>query len=441
MNALSFPLSRSTLHARPSHWPSAGLLYVWSVPLATAAGGLKGIRIAGLEYTGFLWLGYLVAGWFLLLAELSLRRNTRPNMPVGRWLLWLAVVWGSFAWGERGWRNVQDALQISLPILVGMLASIYVRHAADLWTLLRMCGVASLGIGAIFFADKAGILRAAGLESDIRACALTLALFGAFFLAAIPDRWLWPILGWSGCILLTFITGGRMATLALLSAPVLHPRLKRTSVRIGAIAAFVALGIGLFYTPTFQKRFFYEGKGTLTQVFRGEFLGFGRFEAWPLILDEVQNRPWQGHGVGSTRTFVPTVWEEMTLPHNDYLRIAFELGLLGLVVFVLAALTQMYSLRREMLTAKGVVRYGFAAALLGWCMFLIAACTDNPLVYAVWFTNPLFAVMGAAYGVATREPRPVAVQPLWLIDAPATTADDGAFTIIPVLDPPAEDAS
>ncbi len=406
MNAWSLPASTTAFRSlRDSSRPRLGQLYVWSVPLAAAAGGLKGIRILGLEYTGFLWLGYLVAGWFLLLSELAVRRDTRPTLPVGRWILWLAVVWGSLAWGDRGWRNVQDALQLSLPVLVGAIASIYIRSAADLWPLFRSCWIATAGIAALFVAEKLGLVAATGLVSDIRACALTLALYGAFFLAAIPDRWLGPLAGWAGCILLTFITGGRMATLALLAAPVLHPRLKSMTIRLSTIVLFMTIGIGLFYTPTFQKRFFYEGKGTLTQVMRGEFLGFGRFEAWPLIYAEVKNRPWQGHGVGTTRSFVPTVWEDMTLPHNDYLRIAFELGLLGLTVFLLAAITQMFALRREMRLAKGIVRYAFAASLLGWWVFLIAACTDNPLIYAVWFTNPLFAVMGAAYGVVTREPR------------------------------------
>ena len=440
MNAL--PASAPTLamsSLRDRSRPRLGQLYVWSVPLAAAAGGLKGIRLFGLEYTGFLWLAYFVAGWFLLLGELSVRRETRPTMPMGRWLVWLAVVWGSFGWGDRGWRNVQDALQLSLPVLVGALASIYIRRAADLWPLLRNCGIATAGIGVLFIADKLGLISAVGLVSDIRACALTLALYGAFFLAAIPDRWFWPLVGWSGCILLTFVTGGRMATAAILATPVLHPRLKSTTIRLAAIAFFLAAGIGLFYTPVFQKRFFYEGKGTLSQALRGDFLGAGRFEAWPLIYAEAENTPWLGHGVGTTRSFVPTVWEEMALPHNDYLRIWFELGLLGLSVFLLAALAQMISLGREMSQAKGIVRYAFAAALLGWFVFLISACTDNPLIYAVWFTNPLFALMGAAYGVATREPRD-AFGPGFL---PGDSAGSGELhvTILPLPDDQSEGRS
>jgi|GEM_PF-1154225 len=440
MNAWLLPASTPALRSlRDYGRPRLGQIYVWSVPLAAAAGGLKGIRLFGLEYTGYLWLAYFVAGWFLLLAELAVRRDTRPTMPSGRWLIWLTVVWGSFAWGDRGWRNVQDALQLSLPILVGVLASIYIRRAADLQPLLRNCGIATAGIAALFVAEKLGIVAVTGLVSDIRACALTLALYGAFFLAAIPDRWFWPLVGWAGCIMLTFVTGGRMATLALLAVPVLHPRLKSTTIRFGAIAVFLAMGIGLFYTPVFQKRFFYEGKGTLSQVMRGEFLGAGRFEAWPLIYSEAENKPWLGYGVGTTRGFVPTVWEDMTLPHNDYLRIAFELGILGLSIYLLATFSQMISLGREMSRTKGIVRYAFAATLLGWFVFLISACTDNPLTYAVWFTNPLFALMGAAYGVATREPREG--QSPTSFEFEPSENDELQVTIVPFTDAQGEDRS
>jgi O-antigen ligase len=327
-------------------------------------------------------------------------------MPLGRWMVWLAVVWASLSWGNRGWRNVQDAVQMSLPVLVGALSSIYVRRAADLLVFFKACGATLVGIGLIFVAHKGGILAAAGLEADIRACALTLALFGGFFIAALPDRWLMPLASWLGCMLLTFITGGRMATMALLVCPVFHPRLKSITLRVVAMALFACVGIGLFYTPRFQKRFFYEGKGTLTQVMQGEFLGFGRFEAWPLIYERAMNRRWYGYGAGSTREFVPVVWEDMTLPHNDYLRVFFEFGLLGLSVFLIASIGQIVALVRRSRRTRGVVRYAFAAAAMGWAIFLMAACTDNPLTYALWVTNPLFALMGAAYGVATREPRP-----------------------------------
>jgi hypothetical protein len=39
---------------------------------------------------------------------------------------------------------------------------------------------------------------------------------------------------------------------------------------------------------------------------------------------------------------------------------------------------------------------------MGWAILLLTMCTDNPLTYALWVTNPLFALTGAAYGVATR---------------------------------------
>ena len=49
-----------------------------------------------------------------------------------------------------------------------------------------------------------------------------------------------------------------------------------------------------------------------------EFDSSGRFEAWPLILEEALQHAWLGHGVGTAQRFVPEVWPGVVAPHNDY---------------------------------------------------------------------------------------------------------------------------
>jgi hypothetical protein len=46
--------------------------------------------------------------------------------------------------------------------------------------------------------------------------------------------------------------------------------------------------------------------------------------------------------------------------------------------------------------------------LRGWDLF-ISSCTDNTITYHIYFTNPLFAILGAAYGVVAAESEPATV--------------------------------
>jgi O-antigen ligase len=178
----------------------------------------------------------------------------------------------------------------------------------------------------------------------------------------------------------------------------------------------------------FQARFFDSGSGTLEYVFRGDFLSLGRFESWPDIWDEAWRRPLLGHGIGTATKFVSLVWPEVSLVHNDYLRIGFELGLVGLAIFLVVMGWQLFAIRRLLTqrqpqaetgnralsrgttpprmdhptgaaTQARVVQHALSAAFLGLVVFLIMACTDNPLTYNIWFTNPVFVLLGGAYGV------------------------------------------
>ena len=90
----------------------------------------------------------------------------------------------------------------------------------------------------------------------------------------------------------------------------------------------------------------------------------------------------------------------MTHPHNDYLRIGFDGGLVGLSVFFAVVAWQIVDFRRRIAQTSGIRQQVFAAAYLGFFVFLITSLTDNTLVYNLWYMDPLFVLMGAAYGCA-----------------------------------------
>jgi O-antigen ligase len=209
-----------------------------------------------------------------------------------------------------------------------------------------------------------------------------------------------PVIGWLTCLALVASTGARLATAILLVVPVLHPRFKGRLARVVAIAAVAGLGLAIFYTSTFQQRFFHSGTGTLSQLVEGDIRDSGRFAAWDQVWEAAREQPILGAGVGSAYRFVPTVWTGMNHVHNEYLRVVFEFGFVGLAIFVGVLLWQYGDLRRRITRSEGVTRCAFVASLLGLYVLVIASITGNVISTNLLFMNPLFALMGAAYGVA-----------------------------------------
>ena len=151
-------------------------------------------------------------------------------------------------------------------------------------------------------------------------------------------------------------------------APVVFPLYHRKWINFAAAGTLAVVALGLFYTPIVQKKFFESGSGHLSEAFQGDYASpAGRFEAWPAIWDEAWSHPKLGAGVGSAYDFVPLVWEDINHVHNDYLRVFFEMGILGEIIFVFAMVWQLVVLYRRTQTTRGLTRSAFVAAWLGWC--------------------------------------------------------------------------
>jgi O-antigen ligase len=376
-----------------------GFLYVLSVPVTAGLASMSVDDIGGFAYTGWMWVGSLVVGILVIQADMALFGRFRGALPYGPWGLWFGFVWLSLLWSEGSGRNLQEALQITMPLLVGTAASMFITSETQLRTLLRVVCLTALPLAATLMWLQLGWADDA-TNGTSRVLALTTALIGCVFISGSPRSRLGPILGWAVCLTIIAVSGSRTATAALLAVPALHP-LHRNLLRRGAIiATTVALAVMLFYTPLFQERFFDSEYGSLDRVLNGNFIDSGRFAAWPPILDEAWQHPVFGAGVGSAHDFVPTVWPEVVQVHNDYLRIGFEQGLVGLVIFLSVMAWQLRDLTRQIGRSDGYAKRAFAASFLGLLIFLLTSVTDNTLAYNLWYVNPLFAVMGAAYGVA-----------------------------------------
>lgn len=104
----------------------------------------------------------------------------------------------------------------------------------------------------------------------------------------------------------------------------------------------------------------------------------GRTEIWSAVFESAKASIWFGHGPGSAAALVNSRWVNVGHPHNDYLRLLHDFGLVGLSLFLFGFLTiSVFILVQAHRTGEPI--YWSAAMIL----FAIGATalTDNVIVY------------------------------------------------------------
>lgn len=120
----------------------------------------------------------------------------------------------------------------------------------------------------------------------------------------------------------------------------------------------------------------------------------GRTVIWRRVMDSIRSGdPLLGQGPGSAAEYVVRTFGTVAHPHNEYLRIWHDFGIVGLGLFVSGYLTLMWR------TWRNARRADSNAAAVHWTAFLALAAvaatayTDNVLVYP-FVMLPLGVVVG-----------------------------------------------
>jgi O-antigen ligase len=104
----------------------------------------------------------------------------------------------------------------------------------------------------------------------------------------------------------------------------------------------------------------------------------GRTVLWEMTVDSWQEAPLTGKGPGSASALISAKFDNISHPHNDYLRILHDFGLIGFLPFVAGLLMLLWMVGRRARTLQGPVHKAAALALLG---VIGVATTDNVFVY------------------------------------------------------------
>jgi len=125
----------------------------------------------------------------------------------------------------------------------------------------------------------------------------------------------------------------------------------------------------------------------------------GRTELWSATWHAIPEHPWIGHGPGQAQYFIEQRFVTIAHPHNEYLRLLYDTGWLGAILWVLGVLLLLRGCWRRMRQATTPVRRGtHLAGVLGIVVFLLGNITDN-LTVGVGFVLIAATVVGLSMGL------------------------------------------
>jgi O-antigen ligase len=375
---------------------------VWLAFAGSAvAGPLSHVELGPVSGQGALTVVLAVLVLFQLAASASRFRGMDKSLrSLAVFACWYFL---SFFWGPRSVVAFQNALVMLTFVGLVFLCSWYGCGSADLARRVARLLPFSTGVAAILYAFS--LLRdGPGAES----------IWGnrTFALFALPGL-AWCLAGWRygrraclwGALGITLLTALSLSRLAFAVAVILFPvsqllgvsrrKYGRAARAILFSAAFVILGLATF--KPLAERFATGGdfRDVVESEGSAEAYTSGRTEFWAVTFESALDSIWVGKGVGSSGELMQETFpSSVGHPHNEYLRILHDCGLIGLSVFVLTLVLLPRESRRRWNASSALLPARLAlATFLCQISVLVIVSMENPIVY-IFFMAPLGVLVG-----------------------------------------------
>ena len=378
----------------------------------------RAVQIGPVTSQALLTIGYYL-GALLLLILTPVLQSPVPmrTVPLLIFLFWAAT---SLAWSPAPVNGIQNIL--SLGILPLMLLA--TEATASAWPgfafWLERCLGWSVMLASIIYA-AAVLFTGAGTDAAISA--RSYGMFAAYGVAVQLARWrTGRISGLIWAAAITVLTGVSESRLALGVCVVLFPISQLPSrgfmnwLKVVAVSA-VVLGLSYVALNNFDalRDRFLKGDVSM-KIGAYEINASGRTAFWRATVDSFQEAPIVGKGAGSAEQLIENQFGTIKHPHNDYLRLIHDYGVIGAAVWAAAILTLLASVFREWRRSDRVRspdRAIHAAAALVLTAFILEMTMENAIVN-IFLTAPLGLLLGAALGIrrARRNTDPIGVMAL-----------------------------
>jgi len=234
--------------------------------------------------------------------------------------------------------------------------------------------------------------------------ARTFALSAAVLLAVAVVRRrsrLLPLLLLADIVFSLSRTGTAVGILVLVLALALRGTSRVRMFRIAAFLAVGAAGALVVFTKFTPLRDRFLGGDQAFSYGATKFNVSGRTEIWKFTWQSAQHHLWFGAGPGSAETAVSRQFITVNHPHDDYLRLIHDFGLIGLALFVIGFASLLHRTWRNGRQTGEPIHW---VAFLSLISVAGSALTDNVLVYS-FVMFPVGILVGASLsGTPSRSP-------------------------------------
>lgn len=392
--------------ARASSWKDLDLggktllFCLTVVPLSGLIGsGFGHLRLASFSTTAIIGFATTFVCWTVVATKSHLPASS--GRVAAAFLLFLLSCVGSACVGIVTRQGVQY-----LQVLVGMLgalclgAAIRASAGAQIETVVAACvRITSVVLLVAFTAGALG----ARANFDTRPSAIVALLALAWFLAEAQRSHRKSSLWWAAAVLAGIGASlSRTALVAGLIVGIGSLILASRGHRLRGLLIGVVFVVGGAWAVTswapLHNRFF---SGDLSLSVGGVQVNTeGRSYVWGTLWSEVPNDLILGHGPGAASRRSVQLESSFDQPHNDYLRLVYDFGIVGSLLFgwlVVRTAQGLLHARRKSPRAVAPV-----AAINAGIAILIVMVTDNPLDYP-FVMIPLGALVGIGLGAAYAE--------------------------------------
>lgn len=366
-----------------------------------------GFSIFGFNLTSLGWLVPLFVSTRVLL-------NTswsRISFPIQFWLPWISWVVSYQIIADEP-NSLQRSIMLLTPIVIGMAVSTiqvdqYVVHKFKelldkfLWLFLIAAGMAT---GLVTNGQLSAV-------SNFAAGSITASLLATWYAVrfiTFEDRR--DMFRWAMLIAVPVLANSRTGILAVAITLPLTFTPWSVMRRLVAICVTAMFGLFLFQTEHIQSKMFYSGQGSILDAIdgilglligkesdTGDFENSGRSAVAEALRDGIPSHYWFGHGSNVSES-VTLSFEGLTHPHNDWLRLQFDYGTLGMALFALTLFVQswhaLFLTKLQLPVEFKLFLYVGASAFLP---MVILMSTDNVILYAAWFGCLHFSFLGLGY--------------------------------------------
>ena len=400
----------------------AVLLAVGPTDLSALTGGFKNLflEFGGLDANGIRLIA--VCAGFMLVALISKPVRAAATGTYGRWyLFFLIYLFFTLTYTDVPIDGARLYLKLTYPFLIFIATLGLARTRADLEKLLTIALISAAVIAVVAtpitilmgrYVRDAGFIRIAGVIGvGPFSFYLLIAMLMALSRYLVRRQWIYLALtlGLGFWMVLTYTRITLVATMAALTViTVLEASRRGWRAVLGG--ALVGLLIGIPLIPAVLERSlgFVPTAGQLLHLMTDPLALYnsinwqGRQILWPIVFAAFLASPIIGLGLGSSSAITRANFPEWagTVVHNEYLRLATDAGIIGVVLFAIAINVWLYGCLKARRSGDPLANEFALAAAGGIAAWTLISITDNPFDYYAPFTQFIGFLVAGAIGAA-----------------------------------------